>query len=298
MQLREITESIDTMKEVEAYYDEKSASYDKQFEALYFRVYDAITWKYLEPYVPKNPTALVLDAGGGTGRWAVRMARMGCNIVLMDISEGMLKATARRIEEENLQQQITVKKGNIAETGYADETFDMVLCEHALFLLQDPTDVIREFNRILKKKSRLITSVHNRYVQSLCSLERPSPEDMNDALKILLREKYGSMTKNGKVRINTWTPDEFRSMLETNGFQVERIVGKGVTMPLRISKDLFMKKEYPEELFKRILEYEFALCEKTGCTCTGRAFAGNSSQAVRLLQSSLRPHDFGFLLFQ
>jgi ubiquinone/menaquinone biosynthesis C-methylase UbiE len=58
------------MEEVEAYYDEKSAIYDEKFEMLYFRVYDAITWKYLEPYGPRNPDALVLDAGGGTGRWA------------------------------------------------------------------------------------------------------------------------------------------------------------------------------------------------------------------------------------
>ena len=279
MQLGEIAEGIGMMKEVEAYYDEKSASYDEQFEMLYFRVYDAITWKYLEPYVPRKPTALVLDAGGGTGRWAVRMARMGCKVVLMDISQGMLKAAAKRIEKENLRQRIIIKKGSIAETGYANEAFDMILCEHALFLLKDPTNVIKEFNRVLKKKSRLIVSVHNRYVQSLRSLERPSPEDMNNALKILLRKKYSSMTKNGNVRIHTWTPNEFRSMLETNGFQVERMVGKGVTMPLRISKDLFMKKEYPEELFKKILEYEFVLCEKPDAL----ALAGHLQTIARKL---------------
>jgi ubiquinone/menaquinone biosynthesis C-methylase UbiE len=33
--------------------------------------------------------ALVLDAGGGTGRWAVRMAIKGCRVVLMDSSDGL-----------------------------------------------------------------------------------------------------------------------------------------------------------------------------------------------------------------
>jgi ubiquinone/menaquinone biosynthesis C-methylase UbiE len=250
------------MEEAKAYYDEKSASYDEQFKMLYFRVYDAITWKYLEPYVPRNPDALVLDAGGGTGRWATRMAKTGCKVVLMDTSEGMLTAAAKRIEAENLQQQITIKKGNIAKTGYADETFDMVLCEHALFLFKDPIMVVNEFRRVLKKKARLIVSVHNRYVQTLCRLERPSPEDTDNALRILRCERYDSMTKNGNVKIYTWTPDEFRLMLERSGFKVEKMVGKGTTMPLRISKDLFMKKEYSEELFKKILELEFDLCEK------------------------------------
>lgn len=56
------------MEEIESYYNKKSESYDKIFSTLHFKVYDAITWKYLDPYVPTDPNALVLDAGGGTGR--------------------------------------------------------------------------------------------------------------------------------------------------------------------------------------------------------------------------------------
>lgn len=51
------------------------------FGTLYFKVYDAVTWKYIAPYVPTDPDALVLDAGGGTGRWATRIADKGCRVV-------------------------------------------------------------------------------------------------------------------------------------------------------------------------------------------------------------------------
>ena len=54
------------MEEVESYYDTKSESYDEIFGALYFRVYDAVTWKYLGPHVPSDYNALVLDALGAT----------------------------------------------------------------------------------------------------------------------------------------------------------------------------------------------------------------------------------------
>jgi ubiquinone/menaquinone biosynthesis C-methylase UbiE len=230
---------------------------------LYYKIYDAITWKYIEPYVPIDPDALVLDAGGGTGRWAIRMARKGCKVILVDISEGMLKIAAEKVKKEGLQHKITIKEGDITKTGYADETFDMILCEHALFLFKEPDIVIKELKRILKRKARLIVSVHNRYVQSLVSLpEKPSLDKVDDALNILLRKRYGSMTENGKVKIYTWTPDEFRTMLERNGLRVEKIVGKGVTMPLRISKELFMKKKYPDDLFNKLLQFEFTLCEK------------------------------------
>jgi ubiquinone/menaquinone biosynthesis C-methylase UbiE len=251
------------MEEVKLYYNEKAGSYDEVFETLYFKVYDAITWRYIEPYVPTDPTALVLDAGGGTGRWAIRIARKGCKVVLLDASEGMLKAAAERVREEGLEHRIILRKGDIAETDYADETFDMILCEHALFLFKEPDVIIKELKRVLKKKSRLIASAQNRYVQSLSSLSgKPSPDNLDRAFKILVSEEHECMTEDGEVKIYTWTPGEFRTMLERNGFHVEMIVGKGVTMPLRIKKETYLEKEYPEDLFKKILQFELALCEK------------------------------------
>lgn len=251
------------MEETETYYDEKAESYDETFSILYFRVFDAITWKYLEPYLPTNPNALILDAGGGTGRWTVRIAKKALKVVLMDISEGMLKMAAQRIKQEGMKDNVVIKKGNIARTGYADETFDLIFCEHALFLFKEPDIVIRELRRVLKKKARLIISVHNRYVQSLVSLpEKPRVDDVSAALDILRSKRYGAMDKKGNVKIYTWTPDEFREMLERNRFRVEKIVGKGYTMPLRISKEQFMKKEYSEDLLDKMVEFELNLCEK------------------------------------
>jgi len=249
---------------IEEYYDKRSSSYDSIFEMLYFRVFDVITWKYIEPYVPVDPNALVLDAGGGTGRWAVRMARKGCKVILMDVSEKMLKIAAKKVKEEGLRHKITTEKGDITKTGYADETFDMILCEHTLFLFKEPGILIKELKRVLKKKARLIISGHNRYVQSLaCLPEKPNPDKIDNALNILLRKKYNTMSKRGKVKIYTWTPNEFRTILERNGFRVEKIIGKGITMPLRISKELFTEKEFSEDLFNKILQFELALCEKT-----------------------------------
>ena len=131
------------MEEVESYYDKKSENYDEIFGTLYFRVYDAVTWKYLEPHVPLDPNALVLDAGGGTARWATRMAEKGCKVVLLDSSERMLNAAAKKVKAKGLQHKITLRKGDIAETGYAAETFNMVLCEHALFLFKKPDVMIK-----------------------------------------------------------------------------------------------------------------------------------------------------------
>ena len=99
---------------IEEYYDKRSSSYESTFDMLYFKLFDVITWKYIEPYVPVDPDALVLDAGGGTGRWAIRIARKGCKVILMDVSEKMLKIAAEKVKEEGLHK-ITIKKGGIAK---------------------------------------------------------------------------------------------------------------------------------------------------------------------------------------
>jgi len=181
----------------------------------------------------------------------------------MDISDGMLEVAAKKIEEAGLQNEITVKKGDTARTDNTDETFDMILCEHALFLFKEPDILLSELRRILKKSARLIISAQNRYVQSLSSLSgKPSADNVERAFKVLASEEHECMTEDGTVKIYTWTPDEFRAMLERNGFHIEKIVGKVITMPLRIRKETFLQKEYPEDLFDKILQFELALCEK------------------------------------
>lgn len=253
------------MSEAELYYGEKSSSYDSAFDIMYFKIYDAITWKYVEPYIPSSSDALILDAAGGTGRWALRIAEKGCRVILLDISEGMLKAAKEKVEKGGLQHRIIMEKGDIRRLRYADETFDMIICEHTLFLLDEPDDAVKEFARVLKKGAPLIISAQNRYVQALMHLpctEIPTSEKLEEVLDVLLRRKYDAMTKNGKVKIYTWTPDEFRNLLERNGFSVQKIVGKGISMPLRITHELYTKKEYSEDLLDKVLQLELALCER------------------------------------
>jgi ubiquinone/menaquinone biosynthesis C-methylase UbiE len=158
------------MQSIRRYYNEKSGTYDSQFETLYYKVYDAITWKYTGPYVPTNPQSLVLDAGGGTGRWSVRIAKKGCKVVLVDISDRMLAQAQARIDREKLHDRVIMKKANILDLDYPDETFDLVFCEHTLFLFPDISHVVKELTRVLKKNSTMIISAQNKYTMAMTYL--------------------------------------------------------------------------------------------------------------------------------
>jgi ubiquinone/menaquinone biosynthesis C-methylase UbiE len=250
------------MQSIEQYYNNKSSDYESGLESLYFRVYDAITWKYTEPYVPTNPQALVLDAGGGTGRWAVKMAEKGCKVVLLDISEGMLAQARKRVKKEKLQDRVIIRKGSILDPDFPSETFDLVFCEHALFLFSDPNEVVRSLARVLKRKSLMVISCQNRYSLALSYL----PNDPKKAVELISGEY---LHKLGNLQVHTVTPKGFRDILETSGLKIEKMIGKGVTMPLRIPPDIYSKRDCPVGFFNTILQIELVLCESEVLTAAG-----------------------------
>lgn len=172
------------MPKVKEHFNKRAPTYDSDSELFYFKIYDAITWQYTEPYIPKNSDALILDAAGGTGKWSIPIARHGPKVILMDISDEMLHVARKKIVGQGLQGQITIKKGDIRKLGFLNETFDMVFCDHALCYVQEHGVAIKELVRVLKMDCPIIISAQNRYVLSLSLISR----DIDFASKVLFGE--------------------------------------------------------------------------------------------------------------
>ena len=246
------------MSAIEKHYNEKASTYDGVSQLFYFKVYDTITWKYTEPYIPKKPDALILDAGGGTGKWAIPIAKKGAKVVLVDISDGMLNVARKKIAEEGLQDRITIKKGDLLKLDYSDENFDMVFCEHTLCFIPDQDKLVRELVRVLKKNSRIIISGQNRYVLSLSTLNG----NIDLATRILFRQECFSMKSDHSIKVYALSPNEFMDLLLKNGIKTDKIIGKGITMPLVIPTKKYWTKKYSEKFLEKVLKIELDLCEK------------------------------------
>ncbi|NVM01588.1 MAG: methyltransferase domain-containing protein [Candidatus Helarchaeota archaeon] len=252
------------IKKFEQYYDKKSKNYDTDKNitgTLYAEVYNAITWKYLKPYLPRSPNNLVLDAAGGTGKWSISMAKEGCHVVLLDASNGMLNVARRKIKNENLKDVITIKKGDITNLDYPDETFDLILLERSLFLFPDPSIIIQELTRVLKKQSPLIITAGNNYVAALTYL----PEELDKAFNQLTGKHHPFLKIEGSPELKNYffSPNEFRELLEKEGLEIKKIIGKVITLPLRFLQTTYFGEIWDQDLFDRILKIELAFCEKT-----------------------------------
>ena len=99
----------------------------------------------------------VLDAGCGTGQWAVGMARHGCAVTAVDLAPAMLERARARAREAGVN--ITFREGEIGTLAEPDGAFDAVHCRCVLQFTPDPAAVLREFARVLTPGGRLFVAV-------------------------------------------------------------------------------------------------------------------------------------------
>lgn len=248
---------------VKKYYDDKSSTYDGYSQELWSRVYDTVTWKITEPYLPTSSRALVFDAAGGTGKWTIPIAKHGPRVVLGDISSGMLRVAKEKISREGLQERVELKECDLRRLDFEDDTFDLVFCEHAICFIKEQDTVVKELARVLKKGHPLIITGQNRYVLSLYVLQ----EDVDYAYAILSGEKAFFM--GNSLDVYALSPNEFRQILERNGVRIEKMVGKLFTMPLGLSAKKLTTKSFTQEFLEKITRIELELAGRTDSISLG-----------------------------
>ena len=109
-----------------------------------------------------RPGEDVLEVATGTGVQLVRLARAnpGGRTVGVEISEGMLAQTRRRLEDAGLAGDVEVIEGSALELPIADESFDLIVNGYMLDLLprDDIPRALAEFKRVLRPGGRLVLS--------------------------------------------------------------------------------------------------------------------------------------------
>lgn len=101
------------------------------------------------------PGEAVLDAGIGTGNFALRLAERGAEVVGVDFSREALQAYCRKSSRG-----IAVEASLEEPLPFADAVFDRVTCLSVLFTLSRPgcALALREFRRVLKPGGDLVVT--------------------------------------------------------------------------------------------------------------------------------------------
>lgn len=96
----------------------------------------------------------MLDAGCGEGYLSRILARRGATVTGVDSSGKLIEAARTQSHTDGLP--ISFDVASVDELPYADNTFDLVVCNHLVNDLYDPSKAIGEFARILHDDGRVV----------------------------------------------------------------------------------------------------------------------------------------------
>ncbi|MFI6956489.1 GNAT family N-acetyltransferase [Nocardia sp. NPDC050408] len=198
----------------------------------------------------------VLDAGGGNGIDAVRLARAGHHVSVLDTSSRSLHATRGRAAQAGVEDRIECHACDIRQAAWdlRDRQYDIVLLHNVVQYLQEPASVIGELVGLLRTGGLISILAPNPSCDPLAAAVRRS--DLDEALRLLNTTQRESVTYG--LEYISRTADEV----------VGYVLGAGMNPPLRYGVravcDLIADDEAKHDpvFFDKLLRLENAVADR------------------------------------
>lgn len=143
-----------------AIFDKEAKMYDDWYKTKLGNFVDKVETKCVFDLFKVRKGMKVLDVGCGTGNFSIKLAKMGCEVIGIDISEEMLKVAKDKAKKEGLN--IKFYNMDVYDMKFEDNCFDGVISVTAFEFLKDPDKAIEEMFRVLKPKGYLLIGTINK----------------------------------------------------------------------------------------------------------------------------------------
>lgn len=123
-----------------------------------------VLWEDMTAQIPglAEGRLSVVDAGGGSGRLAARMAKAGNRVTLCDPSEEMLALARGTAEEAGVGGDVTFVQSKIEDLALRlRQRFDLVVCHAVLEWLAEPAEAPRQLDALRAPPGRLSLLFYN-----------------------------------------------------------------------------------------------------------------------------------------
>lgn len=167
----------------------------------------------LQEFLPQSkPSLFALDLGCGTGVTAVRLARLGVHVTLLDSSLAMLEIAERTVREAEVSDKVALQHGDAAHAGrlFAGQLFDVVLCHNVLEYVECPSAVLRASARLMRRDQPALLSILVRNQAGEVLKAALQTGDLDAAEHQLTTEWGRESLYGGRVRL--FTPHELLAM--------------------------------------------------------------------------------------
>jgi len=243
------------MSIIRKYYDAHAeGEWRRLLHDPYRRLEFIVTTHFLEKYLPK--TGLVLDAGGGPGRYTIELAKRGYRVVLLDISRQCLELARKKIARAGVKDRVEqIVEGSITDLStFNDETFDSVLCLGPFSHLIERSQrekAASEVVRVAKTGAPLFISVISLYGVFRTVLERLQHELTDPDHKELFTQgvhrwhEPRHKGEHGFPDAYFWHPNELEELFKNKGVKMLQMATcEGLSSHLRgATNRLYRDKE-------------------------------------------------------
>jgi S-adenosylmethionine-dependent methyltransferase len=211
----------------------------------------------LQDFLPQRTRPLcALDVGGSTGAVAVRLARLGVQVTLLDESLPMLEFAKRAAREAGVAERIALVHGDAVQLAhfFRPHSFDVILCHNILEYVDDPSAVLRSAADVLRDSSSTISIlVRNQAGEVFKAAIQEG--DLAVAEHNLTAEWGHESLFGGRVRL--FAGESLQAMLA--GASLVATAERGV----RVMSDYLPQKISRNEEYERIFELERKLGKRS-----------------------------------
>ena len=137
-----------------AVFDLFATDYDSWYETGQGKFVDSVETELVFRLLEVEKGMKVLDFGCGTGNFSIKLAELGCKVVGVDVSEGMLRIARKKAAQHRLN--ILFIKIEAENLPFDDGEFDAVVSVAAFEFIRDEKRVFRELLRVVKPGGQVL----------------------------------------------------------------------------------------------------------------------------------------------
>jgi len=219
----------------------------------------AILWQDLDILLARfgERKLRVLDAGGGEGQTAIRMAQRGHHVTLCDLSQEMITRARQAAEEQGVSGNMHFVQCAAQDIArHLESPVDLILFHAVLEWVAEPMDVLRALWSVLQAGGGLSLMfynangllMHNMVVGNFDYVQAGMP-----------KKKKSTLSPNYPRR-----PDEVYGWLNEIGWQITGKTG------VRVFHDYLRAKHQQRDCYAALLELETQYCRQEPWISLGR----------------------------
>ncbi len=208
------------------------------------------TMLFLKKYLPSK--GLVLDAGGGPGRYTIELAKLGFYVVLVDLTPKLLEIARRQIRRAKVQDKVRqIIEGSVADLSmFENNHFNVVMClGGALSHIVDREKrekAIDELIRVAEKNTPIFVSVIGRLAVLMRGLTNFPADIEIDELYLKMSETGDYFGGYGWVPCHFYLPEELEGSFKKRNVEVLELVGLEGLATVHEKKTNRLFKKHPK----------------------------------------------------